>query len=302
MWTWVASVRWRPPLPSRPRSRSRASSSVSSRSVWPSASSRARNSVSTEASKPGSDSSRPSVYFQSSRPRTASAACRSVRPSTNCSTSTSASRAGDHAGRPRAANSSANCSSVNSGPSASRARIARHPLGNAARATRDVSAGICGSPFGRNDIVDLQPSRSSQPIDSKGNDGTQSTTNSPAESVLTLLANSGCWESLGQPGESGGPASGRYGPGEPGVEADEVEGHGGEGVLEEGLGLAAVAGVVDVAAPGGLGDQALDAASECVALAPVAGGLLGPDPLLGLLLAAGQEGHVPGVVLGACAS
>src|SRR4030095_3006342 len=73
----------------------------------------------------------------------------------------------------------------------------------------------------------------------------------------------------------------------------------GEGVLEEGLRLAAVAGVVDVAEPGGLGDQALDAASECVALAPVAGGLLGPDPLLGLLLTAGQEGHVPGVVLGA---
>ena len=115
--------------------------------------------------------------------------------------------------------------------------------------------------------------------------------------VQTLLANSGCWESLGQPGESGGPASGRYGPGEPGVEADEVEGHGGEGVLEEGLRLAAVAGVVDVAEPGGLGDQALDAASVCVALAPVAGGLLGPDPLLGLLLTAGQEGQVPGVVL-----
>jgi hypothetical protein len=111
-----------------------------------------------------------------------------------------------------------------------------------------------------------------------------------------------CWRiqvagSLGQPGESGGPASGRYGPGEPGVEADEVEGHGGEGVLEEGLRLAAVAGVVEVAEPGGLGDQALDAASECVALAPVAGGLLGPDPLLGLLLTARQEGHVPGVVL-----
>jgi hypothetical protein len=156
MWTWVASVRWRPPLPSRPRSRSRSSNSPSSRSVWPSASSRARNSVSTEASKPGSDRSRPSAYFQSSRARTASAACRSVRPSTNCSTSTSASRAGDHAGRPRAANSSANCSSVNSGPSASRARIARHPLGNAALATRDVSAGISVNPFGRNDIADLR--------------------------------------------------------------------------------------------------------------------------------------------------
>jgi hypothetical protein len=102
---------------------------------------------------------------------------------------------------------------------------------------------------------------------------------------------------LGQPGESGGPASGRYGPGEPGVDADQVEGHGGEGVLEEGLGLAAVAGVVEVAEPGGLGDQALDAASEYIALAPVAGGLLGPDRLLGLLLTPRQEGPVPGVVL-----
>ena len=133
----------------------RASASAAARSGHRRAAARA-SSVSTEASKPGSDRSRPSAYFQSSRARTASAACRSVRPSTNCSTSTSASRAGDHAGRPRAANNSANCSSVNSGPSASRARIARQPLGNAARATRDVSAGISVNPFGRNDIADLR--------------------------------------------------------------------------------------------------------------------------------------------------
>jgi hypothetical protein len=44
---------------------------------------------------------------------------------------------------------------------------------------------------------------------------------------------------------------------------------------------------VEVAEPGGLGDQALDAAVQGIALAPVVGGLLGPDPLLGLLLAAG---------------
>jgi hypothetical protein len=36
-----------------------------------------------------------------------------------------------------------------------------------------------------------------------------------------------------------------------------------------------------------LGDQALDAAAKPIALAPVVGGLLGPEPLLGLLLAAG---------------
>jgi hypothetical protein len=41
-------------------------------------------------------------------------------------------------------------------------------LGNAARATRAVSAGISVSPLGRNDIVNLQPSRPSQPIDAKG--------------------------------------------------------------------------------------------------------------------------------------
>jgi hypothetical protein len=46
-----------------------------------------------------------------------------------------------------------------------------------------------------------------------------------------------------------------------------------------------------------LGDQALDAAAQDVALAPVIGGLLGPEPLLGLLLAAGQKGHVPGIGL-----
>jgi hypothetical protein len=75
---WVASVPWRPPPCSRPRSPSRSSMSVSSRSAWPSASSRARNSASTKASKPGSQGQGP--YFQSSRARTASAACRSVRP------------------------------------------------------------------------------------------------------------------------------------------------------------------------------------------------------------------------------
>jgi hypothetical protein len=58
-------------------------------------------------------------------------------------------------------------------------------------------------------------------------------------------------------------------------------------VLQVGLGQATVAGVVEVAAPGGLGDQALDAAAQGVASAPGVGGLLGPDPLLGFLLAAG---------------
>ena len=69
-----------------------------------------------------------------------------------------------------------------------------------------------------------------------------------------------------------------------------------------GLGQAALAGLVEVATPGGLGDQALEAAAQPRALAPVVGGLLGPEPLVGLLLAAGREGHVPGVVLGAGAA
>jgi hypothetical protein len=58
-------------------------------------------------------------------------------------------------------------------------------------------------------------------------------------------------------------------------------------VLPVGLGQATVAGVVKIAAPGGLGDQALEAAAQARALAPGVGGLLGPAPLLGLLLAAG---------------
>src|SRR6266516_1414282 len=46
--------------------------------------------------------------------------------------------------------------------------------------------------------------------------------------VSTLLANSSCWEGLGQPGESGGPASDRRGLGEPGIDADEVDGQRGQ--------------------------------------------------------------------------
>ena len=69
-----------------------------------------------------------------------------------------------------------------------------------------------------------------------------------------------------------------------------------------GLGQAAVARLVKVTQPGRLGDQALDAAAQAIAPAPVVGGLLGPEPLLGLLLAAGQEGHVPGIVPGAGAA
>ena len=61
-----------------------------------------------------------------------------------------------------------------------------------------------------------------------------------------------------------------------------------------GLGQPAVAGLVEVAAPGGLGDGAFDAGSVSVALAPGWGGLLGAELLLGLVLGAGPEGEVAG--------
>src|SRR5947209_153157 len=51
------------------------------------------------------------AQFQSSRPRTASAACRSDKPSRNCSTLTRASLQGVSAGCPRCGKRSANCSS-----------------------------------------------------------------------------------------------------------------------------------------------------------------------------------------------
>ena len=60
-------------------------------------------------------------------------------------------------------------------------------------------------------------------------------------------------------------------------------------MLQVGLGQAAVARLVEVAEPRGLGDQALHAAAQGIASAPGVGGLLGPDPLLGLLLAAGRK-------------
>src|SRR5258708_16466544 len=71
----------------------------------------AKLAIRTEASKPGSESSKPRAYFQSIRPRTASAACRSVSPSTYCSTKTMAKRHGAAAGCPREENNEPNCSS-----------------------------------------------------------------------------------------------------------------------------------------------------------------------------------------------
>lgn len=64
---------------------------------------------------------------------------------------TSASRAGETTGRPRTGNSSSKSASAKTGPSASRTRIARHPLGNTARATRTVSSGISANSTPGND-------------------------------------------------------------------------------------------------------------------------------------------------------
>ena len=59
-----------------------------------------------------------------------------------------------------------------------------------------------------------------------------------------------------------------------------------------GLGQATVAGLVEVAAAGGLGDGALDPGAIGVAVAPGRGGLLGAEPALGLVLEAGSEGEM----------
>jgi hypothetical protein len=51
---------------------------------------------------------------------------------------------------------------------------------------------------------------------------------------------------------------------------------------------------MEVAAAGGLGDGALDAGAVGVALAPGVAGLLGADPVLGLVPGAGPEGEMAG--------
>ena len=115
--TWVESVRCLPPAVTSPNSPSRASGTSRTCSCGPWATSRARNSDNTEASKPGSLSDIPSAYFHEIFSRTASAACRSVRFSAICNTVPSASRPGDQPGLPRAANAAPNSSSVNTSPS-----------------------------------------------------------------------------------------------------------------------------------------------------------------------------------------
>lgn len=64
--------------------------------------------------------------------------------------------AGDGPGLPRRGNRSAKSVSVKIGPRLSRIRIARAPLGNAARATRTVCCGIGPTPPDRNDTLGLR--------------------------------------------------------------------------------------------------------------------------------------------------
>ena len=54
----------------------------------------------------------------------------------------------------------------------------------------------------------------------------------------------------------------------PGVESDEVEGGGAGGVVEVGLGKAAVAGSAQAGGVGGLADGALDPGPQCVVALP----------------------------------
>ena len=149
----MESVSCRIPAPTRPRAPSRPSSASSSAVSIAPATSRARNSLSTLKSNPGSASSRPRQYFQSSRPRTASAACRSVRSSVNCKTVTIASCAGEIPGAPRVPYVARNASSWHQAPSSSRARIASDPFRNARFATLAVLAGTSGHGCGCIDMM-----------------------------------------------------------------------------------------------------------------------------------------------------
>ena len=78
-------------------------------------------------------------------------------PSAYCSTDTSASAPGETAGWPSRGKAAAKSSSANSRPSASRIRIAKVPLGNAASTTRAVSSGTPSSDRGSSDTSSYPP-------------------------------------------------------------------------------------------------------------------------------------------------
>src|SRR5215211_4399563 len=113
--------------------------------------------------------------------------------------------------------------------------------------------------------------------------------------LRTPLANSHRRQRRSESGEARGPAAAKWRAGEPGVDADHVERQRGQHMLQVGLGQAAVAGLVQVAAAGGLRDGPLDPGAVRVPLLPGRGDLLGAELALGLELRAGPEGEMAGV-------
>jgi hypothetical protein len=79
------------------------------------------------------------------------------------------------------------------------------------------------------------------------------------------------------------------GPGQPVVNADDVDRGGGEDVAEVGLGESGVPGAADAGAADGLRDGGLDACSDVVPLLPLFGLLFLSAPVENFLLLAGQQ-------------
>jgi hypothetical protein len=76
--------------------------------------------------------------------------------------------------------------------------------------------------------------------------------------------------------------------GPPGVEADEVDGGGGEGVFEFGFGTSGVAGVAYAGDGDGLVDGAFDSGAGAVGVFPGVGGLVGAGLLAGFVQMSGS--------------
>ena len=147
----MESVPWVERSRTSPASFRRASARSRSRSAQSSWARRSRKSAGTPWWKPGSSSSVASAYVKSIRQRTASAACRSDRPSTNCSTQTVANWAGNRPGRPSRGYQSAKSSSCRSPSNRSRTHVAVVPSGLLARAICAVRKGTCSPERERRD-------------------------------------------------------------------------------------------------------------------------------------------------------
>jgi hypothetical protein len=77
--------------------------------------------------------------------------------------------------------------------------------------------------------------------------------------------------------------------GPPGVEADEVDGGGGEGVFEFDFGTSGVAGLADACDGDGLADGAFDPGAGAVGVFPRVGGLIGTGLLERLVQMSGRR-------------